>query len=112
MSKYSIAILPGDGIGVEVTDAARLIIKKLKGTFNINFTTQDGVIGGASIDKFGKPLTDENLNLAKECTAVLLGAVGGPKWERLDYSIRPERGLLGIRKELGLYANLRPARLF
>jgi len=112
MSKYSIAVFPGDGIGIEVTDAVRTVIQKLKDTFHINFTTEDGVIGGASIDKYGKPLTKENIDLAKRSTAVLLGAVGGPKWEVLDYSIRPERGLLGIRKELGLYANLRPARLF
>ncbi len=112
MSKYSIAVFPGDGIGVEVTSAARLVIQKLKDTFHINFTMEDGVIGGASIDKYGKPLTKENIDLAKRSTAVLLGAVGGPKWEGLDYSIRPERGLLGIRKELALYANLRPAKLF
>lgn len=110
--KYSIAIFPGDGIGVEITDSAKLVLKKLEELFKISFQTKEGLIGGASIDKHCNPLTQENIDLAKSCEAVLLGAVGGPKWESLDYSMRPERGLLAIRKELDLYANLRPAKLF
>ena len=106
MSKYSITLFPGDGIGVEIAAGAQLILQKLKDTFHINFTVEEGLIGGASIDKYGKPLTQENLDLAKKSNAILLGAVGGPKWEGLDYSIRPERGLLGIRKELELHLNL------
>jgi len=112
MSKYSIALFPGDGIGSEIAESARTVIQKLKDVFHINFTVEEGLIGGASIDKTGKPLTDENLSIAKKATAVLLGAVGGPKWESLEYAERPERGLLGIRKELELYANLRPVKPF
>jgi 3-isopropylmalate dehydrogenase len=112
MSKYSVTLFPGDGIGAEIAESAKTVLEKLKDAFHINFTVVEGLLGGASIDKHGKPLTQENIDLAKKSTAVLLGAVGGPKWEGLDYSIRPERGLLGIRKELELYANLRPAKLF
>ena len=112
MSKYSVTLFPGDGIGVEIAESAKTVLEKLKSTFHINFTVVEGLIGGASIDKHGEPLTKENIDLAKQSNAILLGAVGGPKWEGLNYAIRPERGLLGIRKELELYANLRPAKLF
>jgi 3-isopropylmalate dehydrogenase len=93
-------------------ESARLILDKIQDVFKVGFDIQEGLIGGASIDKTGRPLTQDNLDLARRSKAVLLGAVGGPKWEALDYEVRPERGLLGIRKELDLYANLRPAKLF
>lgn len=112
MKSYKIAVLPGDGIGPEIVAEAVKVLKAIGKRHNINFDMQEALVGGASIDKFGKPLTDDTLKLTKGSDAVLLGAVGGPKWERLDYSIRPERALLTLRKELGLFANLRPARIY
>ena len=112
MKSYKIAVLPGDGIGPEIVAEAVKVLKAIGKRHNINFDMQEALVGGASIDKSGKPLTDDTLKLAKGSDAVLLGAVGGPKWERLDYSIRPERALLTLRKELGLFANLRPARIY
>ena len=112
MKSYKIAVLPGDGIGPEIVAEAVKVLKAIGKRHNINFDMQEALVGGASIDKSGKPLTDDTLKLTKGSDAVLLGAVGGPKWERLDYSIRPERALLTLRKELGLFANLRPARIY
>jgi 3-isopropylmalate dehydrogenase len=80
--------------------------------YDFNVEYEQGLVGGASIDAHGKPLTDSILKLAKQSDAVLLGAMGGPKWDSLDYSIRPERALLALRQELGLFANLRPVKLF
>ena len=110
--EYTVAVFPGDGIGIEVVNEAKKVITKINELTDVKLTLKEGVAGGASIDKYGVPLTDENLQLALSADAVLLGAVGGPKWEPLDYSIRPERALLALRKELGLFANLRPARVF
>jgi len=112
LKSYKIAVLPGDGIGPEIVAEAVKVLKAIGKRHNINFDMQEALVGGASIDKSGKPLTDDTLKLTKGSDAVLLGAVGGPKWERLDYSIRPERALLTLRKELGLFANLRPARIY
>ncbi|MBI5892437.1 MAG: 3-isopropylmalate dehydrogenase [Deltaproteobacteria bacterium] len=112
MSKYKIAVLSGDGIGPEIVGEAVKVLRAIGKKYKICFETKDTLVGGASIDKYGIPLTDETLKLAKESDAVLLGAVGGPKWEGLDYSIRPERALLALRKELGLFANLRPAKIY
>ena len=111
-SVYKIALMKGDGIGPEVTDAAVLVMEKAASLcgFSLDFT--ECLIGGAAIDATGRPLPDETVRICKESDAVLLGAVGGPKWDTIDPSIRPERALLGIRKELGLYANLRPAVMF
>ena len=109
---YKIAVLPGDGIGPEIVGEAVRVLKAIGKKNNIKFDLQEALVGGASIDKYGAPLTDETLKLAKGSDAVLLGAVGGPKWEGLDYSIRPERALLALRKELGLFANLRPAKIY
>jgi 3-isopropylmalate dehydrogenase len=109
---YRILVLPGDGIGPEVVrEGTQLLsqVARLRG-FQVEF--EEGLIGGASIDAHGKPLTDQVLRLAKESDAVLLGAMGGPKWDGLDYAIRPERALLALRQELGLFANLRPVKLF
>ena len=107
-----ILILPGDGIGKEVTNEAVRIIEWLNENKNTNFETDYALIGGAAYDETGSPLPQETLDKAKASDAVLMGAVGGPKWEPLDISVRPEKGLLGIRKELGLFANLRPAIVF
>jgi 3-isopropylmalate dehydrogenase len=109
---YKILVLPGDGIGPEVVrEGTQLLsqVARLRG-FQVEF--EEGLVGGASIDAHGKPLTDQVLRLAKESDAVLLGAMGGPKWDGLDYAIRPERALLTLRQELGLFANLRPVKLF
>lgn len=105
----NILILAGDGIGPEVCAQAVRVLKKLTGSA---FSYSEALIGGAAYDAVGTPFPADTLAKAKEADAILLGAVGGPKWEALDYSVRPERALLGIRKELGLFANLRPAIVF
>jgi 3-isopropylmalate dehydrogenase len=88
------------------------VLKQVAKLYGFAVELAEGIVGGASIDAYGKPLTDAVLKLAKESDAVMLGAMGGPKWDGLDYSIRPERALLGLRQELGLFANLRPVKLF
>lgn len=112
MKRFNVAVLPGDGIGPEIVGEALKVLKAVGKKFSTEFVATEALVGGASIDAFGKPLTDEVLKLALGSDAVLLGAVGGPKWEGMDYSIRPERALLALRKELGLFANLRPARIY
>ena len=109
---YKIAVLPGDGIGPEVMHEGIEVLKQIAKLYNLGVELEEGIVGGASIDAHGKPLTDPVLELAKQSDAVMLGAMGGPKWDGLDYSIRPERALLGLRQELGLFANLRPVKLF
>ena len=111
MSK-TIAVLPGDGIGPEIITEAVKLLEVLKQSHGLDIQLEEGLIGGAAIDATGKPLPDETLELVKRSDAVLLGAVGGTKWEPLPIAIRPEKGLLGLRSELGLFANLRPAILF
>jgi len=110
--KATIAVLPGDGIGPEVVTQAVKVLERVATQFNHQFEFVTADVGGAAIDKTGRPLPDETLQLAKRSDAILLGAVGGPKWEGLSYSVRPERALLGLREQLGLYANLRPAKLY
>ncbi len=107
-----IAILPGDGIGAEIVAEAVKVLECLRQQFGLKLEMEQAVVGGAAIDAMGHPLPESTLALAKEADAVLLGAVGGPKWESLDISLRPEKGLLGLRKELRLFANLRPAILY
>ena len=109
---YKIAVLPGDGIGPEVVKEGTQVLSQIASLYGFRVEFQEGLVGGASIDAHGKPLTDPVLKLAKESAAVLLGAMGGPKWDGLDYSVRPERALLALRQELGLFANLRPVKLF
>ncbi len=109
---YKIAVLPGDGIGPEVVREATEVLKQSAKIYGFSVELAEGVVGGASIDAHGRPLTDSVMRLAKESDAVLLGAMGGPKWDGLDYSIRPERALLALRQELALFANLRPVKLF
>ncbi len=107
-----IAVLSGDGIGPEVVKEGIEVLTLVASLYGFGVEFEEGLVGGASIDATGKPLTDAVLKLAKESEAVLLGAMGGPKWDGLDYSIRPERALLALRQELGLFANLRPVKLF
>jgi 3-isopropylmalate dehydrogenase len=109
---YKIAVLPGDGIGREVMTEAVQVLQQTARLYGFDVEMEEGIVGGASIDAYGKPLTDPVLSLAKGSDAVLLGAMGGPKWDGLDYSIRPERALLALRQELGLFANLRPVKVF
>lgn len=109
---YKIAVLPGDGIGPEIIEEGVKVLKKVGKKYGHEFICQYSDIGGASYDKYGTPLSKETITICKSSNAVLLGAVGGPKWDNVDGSLRPERGLLGIRKELGLYINLRPAILY
>ncbi len=111
MSK-SVLILPGDGIGPEIVTEAEKVLKALAEDHGLEISTEQGLIGGSAIDETGVPLPDETLALGKQSDAVLLGAVGGPKWDKIERSLRPERGLLAIRAGLDLYANLRPAILY
>ena len=111
MSK-KILILPGDGIGQEVTASAVEVLNFIVEKFNLQFSISSMEVGGTAYDKFGSPIPDFVLNAAKEANAVLFGAVGGPKWDNLGWDDRPENALLTLRKELNLFANLRPAFLF
>lgn len=111
MSKQ-ILILPGDGIGPEIVDEAVKILACLRDEHGLDIDMDEALVGGAAIDATGGPLPEATLELAREADAILLGAVGGPKWEPLPYAVRPERGLLGLRGGLGLFANLRPAILY
>lgn len=107
-----IAVLPGDGIGKEVTNGAIEILQAIGERFGHQFQFSFGTIGGAAIDAAGTPLPEETIELCRESDAVLLGAVGGPKWDRNPVHLRPEQGLLKIRKELNLFANLRPTNYY
>jgi 3-isopropylmalate dehydrogenase len=112
MSNPSILILPGDGIGPEVMGEVRKVIGWYGDKRDIQFDVSEDLVGGAAYDKHGTPLHDDTMAKAQEVDAVLLGAVGGPKYDVLDFSVKPERGLLRLRKEMDLYANLRPAQCF
>ncbi|MBM3509731.1 MAG: 3-isopropylmalate dehydrogenase [Alphaproteobacteria bacterium] len=105
-------VLPGDGIGPEVMYQVRRLIDWSDKRRRVTFDVQEDVVGGAAIDAHGVPLTDAALDKAKNADAVLFGAVGGPKWDVLEFKVRPERGLLKLRKEMDLFANLRPAMVF
>ncbi|HKJ25348.1 MAG TPA: 3-isopropylmalate dehydrogenase [Myxococcota bacterium] len=105
-------MLPGDGIGPEVVREARAVLEVASSRFDLKLEFEEALIGGAAIDAEGAPLSDATVARARECRAVLLGAVGGPKWDALPVDTRPERGLLRMRKDLGLFANLRPASVF
>ncbi|MGI9325138.1 MAG: 3-isopropylmalate dehydrogenase [Pseudomonadales bacterium] len=107
----SILVLPGDGIGTEVVEPAWAVLQKACSSEGVELQREDAMLGGASIDAHGQPLTPAVLAAAQAADAVLLGAVGGPKWDDLPTNIRPERGLLGLRSGLELFANLRPALL-
>ena len=109
---YKIAVLPGDGIGVEIVPEAMKALQAVGAKFDHQFTFIEALVGGAAYDAVGHPLPAETLQICREADAILLGAIGGPKWEQLPVHLRPEVGaLLPLRKELGLYANLRPCFL-
>ena len=112
MAKFSLLILPGDGIGPEVMVEVRKIIDWFMSNRGLDFDVTEDLVGGAAYDAHGTPLHDDTMAKALEVDAVLLGAVGGPKYDDLDFSRKPERGLLRLRKEMDLYSNLRPAQCF
>lgn len=112
VKKRKILLLPGDGIGPEVVSEVKKIIDWFNKKKSLDFQTEEGLVGGVSFEKHKKPITDEVFYKALESEAVILGAVGGPKWDNLEFSKRPERALLKLRKELKLFANLRPAICF
>ena len=112
MSTASLLILPGDGIGPEVMTEVRKVIDWFGAKRGMSFDVSEDLVGGAAYDAHGTPLTDETMEKAQGVDAVLLGAVGGPQYDVLDFSVKPERGLLRLRKEMDLYANLRPAQCF
>lgn len=107
-----ILLLSGDGIGPEIVTAAERVIRALGERCDYSYDLEYGLLGGCGIDAEGDSLPEKTLNLAREADAILLGAVGGPRWDKVERSIRPERGLLRLRSELDLYCNLRPAVLF
>lgn len=107
-----IAVIAGDGIGPEVVGEALKVMKKTEELFGFQFEFEHGLFGGIAIDEKGTPLPQETLDICKAADAVLLGAVGGPKWDNNSKELRPETGLLGIRKALGLFSNIRPANVF
>jgi len=108
--KASITLLPGDGIGPEVVEAAQKILEKIGEKYNHQFEMEPHLIGGIAIDETGAALPEETLAACKKADTIILGAVGGPKWDDPNAAVRPEQGLLGLRKELGLFANLRPVQ--
>ena len=110
--KLKIAVLPGDGIGPEVTNQSIKVLKCIAEKFNHEVETNSGLVGAVAIDKFNDPYPDKTHELCKGSDAILFGAVGGPEWDDLDWDDRPENALLRLRKELNLFANLRPAFLF
>jgi 3-isopropylmalate dehydrogenase len=110
MMKANIVVLPGDGIGPEVTAAAVAVLRAVANRYRHEFSFSEHLIGGAAIDATGEPLPAATLDAARKADAILLGAVGGPKWSDPKATVRPEQGLLAIRKALGLYANLRPVK--
>ena len=112
IKKRKFLLLPGDGIGPEVIGEVKKIIQWFNKNKSLDFEIEEGLAGGISYDKHGTPITDEVFYKALECEAVILGAVGGPKWDNVEFSKKPERALLKLRKELKLFANLRPAICF
>lgn len=107
-----ILVLPGDGIGLEIMLQAERVVELVSRTHGFSYSIEHGTVGGASIDAFGYPLTDETLTQARQADAILFGAVGGPQWDNQPPDNKPETGLLRLRSELNLFANLRPAQLF
>ena len=107
-----IILLPGDGVGKEIMESAKIVLNTIANEYGHRFIFHSHEIGGDALDKFGTPLPEETLNACRDADGILLGAVGGPKWDDYPKHLRPEKGLLGIRKELGLFANLRPVKSF
>ncbi len=111
-SNKNVLVLPGDGIGPEVMIQVRRVMDWMGNERGVGFDVDEDLVGGCAYDAHGVPLADETMDKAMEADAVLLGAVGGPDWDNLDFSVKPERGLLRLRKEMDLFANLRPAMVF
>ena len=109
---HKVLVLPGDGIGPEIVTEAAKILECLRQEFGLDIALETGLLGGCAVDALGAPYPEETRRQARAADAILLGAVGGPKWEKLDRPLRPERGLLAIRSDLELFANLRPAVLY
>ena len=109
---YTITVIPGDGIGREVVAGALKVLETISKKYGHHFTFRQALAGGAALDAVGIPLPEETLASCRESDAVLLGAVGGPKWDNNPPHLKPEQALLGLRKSLGLYANIRPAKIF
>lgn len=112
MRELNIAVIKGDGIGPEIVNEAIKVLNKVSEKYDVKFNFTDVLMGGIAIDKTGEPLPKETIDICKKSDSVILGAVGGPKWDTLPGHLRPEKGLLGIRSALGLYANLRPAVMY
>ena len=112
MKNYRIGIIKGDGIGPEIIDEAMKVLDAVCINEGINLKYEEMLLGGAAIDETGVPLPEETIQGVKKCDAVLFGAIGGPKWDKLERDLRPERGLLRLRKEMGTFANLRPAIVY
>lgn len=110
--KARIAVVSGDGIGTEVTSASIAVLQAVASKYGHEFSFEEALIGGIAIDKTGNPLPPETISLAEQSDAILLGAVGGPKWDNPTAPVRPEQGLLAIRKHFGLFANLRPVKAY
>jgi 3-isopropylmalate dehydrogenase len=110
--EFDVTVLPGDGVGPEVITQALKVLQTVGEKFGHSFRLHDGLVGGVAIDTLGTALSDETLEMSRQCDAVLLGAVGGSKWDDPQAKIHPEDGLLALRKELGLFANLRPVKVF
>lgn len=110
--RYQIAVIKGDGIGPEIVSEAMLVLEKIGEKFGHQFDFQEVLAGGCSIDVNGIPLTEETIQTCKAADSVLLGAVGGPKWDHVESAKRPEKALLGLRESLGLFANIRPAMMY
>ncbi len=110
MAKH-IAVIPGDGIGKEITDAAVKVLKKVDEIYHIGLTFETKDAGGTAYDKFGTPLPEDTIEAAKQADAILFGAVGGDQWDNVEPKLRPEQAVLGLRKALGLYVNLRPVKV-
>ena len=108
---YKITVIPGDGIGKEITDSAVEVLKKADEKFGLGLSYTYKDAGGTAYDKFGTPLPDDTIEACKASDGVLFGAVGGDKWDNVDPALRPEKAILGLRKNLGLYANLRPVKV-
>ena len=111
-SNKNVLVLPGDGIGPEVMTEVRRVMDWMGNERGVGFEVEEDLVGGCAYEVHGAPLADETMDKAMEADAVLLGAVGGPNWDNLDFAVKPERGLLRLRKEMDLFANLRPAIVF
>jgi len=112
MQNYKIGVIKGDGIGPEIIDEAIKVLDAVSVTEGFNLKYEEMLLGGAAIDEKGVPLPEETIQGVKKCDAILFGAIGGPKWDNLERHLRPETGLLGLRKEMGTFANLRPAMVY